>query len=110
MSRHVLTPNSNSFDLIPIDQTLKKKAISIPDGLFVDMGIFNQVQDQQNLKRLLCKLARTGISRTSKGQIRCGNNHLDGGYDEGLVSCCDGNFREAYNEFYSLLKYNGISF
>ena len=30
--------------------------------------------------------------------------------NDGVVSCCDGNFNEKYNELYSLLKYYNITF
>ena len=108
MSRYVLQPDSGSFELIPIDPSLKNLKVHIPDGLFVDMGVFNEVQEQDRMKWLLGRLSRTSISRTSIGQIKDGNVCLDFDYDKGLVSFCDRNFDNEYDAFYNLLKYNGI--
>ena len=108
MSRYVLIPDSESFNLIPIDQSLKNLNVHIPNGLFVDMGVFNQVHEKEKMKGLLHRLSRTNISRTSIGQIKDGNVCLDVDYDKGLVSCCDGNYDNDYEEYYNLLKHNGI--
>lgn len=110
MSRFIIIPNGEKFDLIPLNRKNTKRVINIPDGLFVDMGVFNRVEDQFNLKSLLCKLSRAEISRNSKGQINFQNQCLDGCYEDVILSCCDGNFKDIYGEFYSLLKNCGISF
>ena len=91
------------------DRENTKRVIEIPDAIVVDMGVFHRVEDQDNLKRLLCKLSRAGISRSSKGQIKIDGAYFDN-YEDGVVSCCDGNFNEKYNELYSLLKYYNITF
>ena len=108
MSRYILQPDEESFELIPIDPSLKILNVHIPDGLFVDMGVFNEVQEQDRMKWLLGRLSRTSISRTSIGKIKDGNVCLDIDYDKGLVSCCDGNYDNDYEEYYNLLKHNGI--
>lgn len=110
MSRHVIVPTLNSYDLIPIDQGLRKRTINIPSGLFVNMEIFNRVQEKDRLKRILLKLSRTGISRMDNGKVKDGQNCLDINFDGAVVSCCDGNFNKEYDDFYSILKFNGITF
>ena len=60
-------PSIKTFDLIPIDRENTKRVIEISDAIVVDMGVFHRVEDQDNLKSLLCKLSRAGISRSSKG-------------------------------------------
>ena len=109
MSRFIIMPSIKTFDLIPIDRENTKRVIEIPDAIVVDMGVFHRVEDQDNLKSLLCKLSRAGISRSSKGQIKIDGAYFDN-YEDGIVSCCDGNFNEKYNELYSLLKYYNITF
>ena len=109
MSRFIIMPSIKTFDLIPIDRENTKRVIEISDAIVVDMGVFHRVEDQDNLKSLLCKLSRAGISRSSKGQIKIDGAYFDN-YEDGVVSCCDGNFNEKYNELYSLLKYYNITF
>ena len=101
MSRFIIMPSIKTFDLIPIDRENTKRVIEIPDAIVVD--------NQDNLKSLLCKLSRAGLSRSSKGQIKIDGAYFDN-YEDDVVSCCDGNFNEKYNELYSLLKYYNITF
>ena len=109
MSRFILIPGSESFELIPFDQSRKRRKVYLPNGLFVDMGVFNQVHEQEELKKLLHKLSRTEISRMSNGKVKNGHTCLDINFDRCIVSCCDGNFNQDFNEFYSVLKFNGIT-
>ena len=110
MSRHIILPSSNSYDLIPIDQGLRKRKINIPEGLFTTMGLFDLVQEKERLRHLLLKLSRTGISRMKNGNVKDGYTCLDIKFDDAVISCCDGNFNCDFDGFYSLLKYNGITF
>ena len=108
MSRFIIIPNTESFDLIPVDGR-SKRVINIPDAIFVDMGVFHRVEDQENLKSLICKLSRAEISRSAKGQIKVDETYFNN-YEDSIISCCDGNFNEKYDEFYSLLKSHNITF
>ena len=58
MSRFIIMPSIKTFDLIPIDRENTKRVIEIPDAIVVDMGVFHRVEDQDNLKSLLCKLSK----------------------------------------------------
>ena len=109
MSRHILIPNGGIYELIPIDQSLPKEKVILPKELLTD-NMFNNVQDKAKLNRLLSKMSRTGISRTNNGQIKDNSTCLNINFDDAIVSCCDGNFNEKFNDFYSVLKYYGITF
>ena len=65
MSRFIIMPSIKTFDLIPIDRENTKRVIEISDAIVVDMGVFHRVEDQDNLKSLLCKLSRAGKRKKS---------------------------------------------
>ena len=109
MSRHILMPNLNTFNLIPIDSSLQEQEITIPDGLFVDKGIFDRVQEKEFLKLLLLKISRTPIFRSENGQVKNNNTCMNISFDNGVISCCD-NYEKKYDEFYNVLKKYGITF
>ena len=110
MSRHVIIPSLNAFDIIPIARGLRKRKINMPEGIYTHMDLFDNVQEKERLKHLLLKLSRTGISRLKNGKVKDGSVCLDINFDGAVISCCDGNFKNEYDKFYSVLKFNGITF
>lgn len=118
MSRYILIPiatndggDDDSFSLVPtegFDNQLHH--IDIPRGLVVFKNIFSRQRRKTKIKKLLQQLSKTEICSNEKGQVCTRQKTFDVNFNDAVIDSCNGHFRTDYEEFYSLLRANGITF
>ena len=109
MTRYLLAPSKKDFELLPIEKGLHKRKITLPDGLYMNRDIFDQVKDPEKLKRFLITLSKNRFGRMKNGQVN--NEHcLNIDFDGAVISYCNKDFSEKFENFYSALNCNGINY
>ena len=110
MSRYILLPgdSKNQFVLVSSEDCQQTKILELPDDLY-DISIFNRVKNRKKLNNLLYRISQSKISKTVGGFVK-DKYACDVKYDDAIISCCNNNFNECFEEFYCILKKYGIEF
>ena len=111
MSRYILLPSKlkDSFVLVSIEDLNQTHTIELPEELY-DMTIFENVHNRNIANNLLYRIGRSEISKTIDGFVKDRNTKCDTKFDEAVISCCNNNFQECFEEFYCILRKYGIIF
>ena len=124
MSRYLLVPSGawngsedvsskqDSYFLVPTQGFHgEPKEVKLPKGLNSNEEVYKNVKNKKKLKRLLLRLSRTDIGRTKDGFAADKNDVLhDINFTDVIINSCNGKFLKSHEEFYCLLRKNGIIF
>ena len=111
MSRYILLPGPSKdlFVLVSADDFQQTKLLEVPDEL-IDTSIYKKVKSREKLNNLLYRLSQSKISKTMDGLVKDKNKIYNIKYDDAVISCCNNDFTNSFEEFYCILKKYGIEF
>ena len=113
MSRYLLVPEVKGEEedkvvLIPMEGITEQiKTTLIPEGLVVSPP---STMNSMTGRTLLIRLAKTTIARSKDGFVTVGKRMLNINFDEVVSDICRGKFSEQFEEFYTILRQQGITF
>ena len=114
MSRYIIVPkqeDQNIFKLIPTEGlTDQIKEIELPEGIIPNINDRKQIKSGKDLTDLMLKFSKSNVGRSKDGFITVENKVLEIKFDDFVVDCCNGIFREKYENVYCLLRNHGITF
>ena len=115
MSRYIIVPKikegQNFFKLIPTEGlTEQTKEIELPEGIIPNILETRQVKAESDFSDLMLKFSKSNIGRSKDGFITVNDKVLEVKFDDFVVDCCNGEFREEYENVYCLLRNHGITF
>ena len=114
MSRYIIVPQQegqNIFKLIPTEGlTDQIKEIELPEGIIPNIIDSKHIKSGGDLTDLMLKFSKSNIGRSKDGFITVENKVLEIKFDDFVVDCCNGEFRERYEHVYCLLRNCGITF
>ena len=114
MSRHIIVPNEdrqNIFKLIPTEGlTDQVKEIELPESIIPNIIDSKQIKSGKHLSDLMLKFSKSDIGRSKDGYLTVKNKISEINFDDFVVDCCNGDFREKYENVYCLLRNCGITF
>ena len=115
MSRYILIAGNRNvpgqYLLLSAEGFNKQvKEVKLPYNLNPHAWVYTKAKDVGKLKRLLFKLSKTNIERTKDGFVHDSNGTININYDNAVVSSCNGVFSSSLEQFYRLLRKNGITF
>ena len=114
MSRYIIVPKQeeqNIFQLVPTEGlTDQIKEIELPEGIMPNIIDSKQIKSERDLSDLMLKLSKSNIGRSKDGFITIENKVLGIKFDDFVVDCCNGEFRESYENVYCLLRNHRITF
>ena len=118
MTRYILEPfvlqdrtEGDSFALIPTEGFLTQpRKINLPKGLVSFTGIYSQVKRKNRSRKLLRQLNKADICRNKEGHVYSKGTTTNVDFNDAVINSCGGNFKDCYEDFYCLLRANGITF
>lgn len=84
----------------------QKKVIELSDDLMVEPP---ESLSTSAAMRLMMRLSKTSVGRSKDGFVTDGTKVIGIKYDDAIASFCNGNFSEHFEEFYCILRKNGIT-
>lgn len=118
MSRYIVIPKQEGehtardvFHLIPTEGIIEQiKDIELPEGIIPNITENRQVHSEKEFNNLLLKFSKANIGRSKDGFITIGSKVSDIKFDDFAVDCCNGVFKEEYENVYCILRNYGITF
>ena len=117
MSRYILIPNlqDNSINdiiyVVPTEGiTDHIRTVELPKGLLPRITNTKQIKSDKKFINLLFKLSKTNIGRNKDGLMTIGSKVLDTKFDDFVINCCNGKFKDDYENVYCILRNYGITF
>ena len=113
MSRYLLVPEVKGEEedkvvLIPMEGiTEPNKLVILPARLAISPP---PVMNSTFGRTLLIRLAKTNIGRSKDGLVTVGKRIMKINFDEAVADICKGRFSEKYEDFYTILRQQGITF
>ena len=118
MSRYTIVPKlksddggDNIFQLIPTEGITKQiKQIELPEGIIPKIEEMKKLNNKEQFSNLMLKFSKANIARNKDGLIIVNNKVLETNFDNFVLDCCNGIFKEEYEIVYCLLRNIGITF
>ena len=118
MSRYILVPiaiskgEEESFPLMPVEGFNKQlRQIHIPKDLVLHKDMYSKAGRKKRLHKLFQQLSKADIGCNEMGEVYYKNGVLNGiNFNDAVIKSCNGVFIDDYEDFYCLLRENGITF
>ena len=115
MSRYILTSGVQEMDgtnqifhLLPVEGlTDKIETVELPKELVPNI---TNGKNHKKFEKLLMKLSKVEVGRTKDGLLKVENKVKNIKFDDFVVDCCNGVFKDDYESIYCLLRNHGITF
>ena len=118
MTRYILEPfvlqgrtEGDSFGLIPTEGLQRQpREIILPKGLVSFTDIYSQAKRKNRMRKLLRQMNKADVRRNKEGHVYSKGITTKVDFNNAVLDSCGGNFKDCYEDFYCLLRANGITF